>query len=120
MLPPEAVRIVEHHLENTSIFLKLFCISVCLFSARPALACEYPDEGNMPLRRAVTKVRMLPEIEAWSAAAQKAGAAVQYALLLEQTRQSGGRCYWTIEVRADGKTWRTFYVSPDGKKLLRK
>ena len=45
----------------------------------------------MPLRRAVTKVRMLPEIEAWSAAAQKAGAAVQYALLLEQTRQSGGR-----------------------------
>ena len=85
MLPPEAVRIVEHHLENTSIFLKLFCISICLFSPQPALACEYPDEGNMPLRRAVTKVRMLPEIEAWSAAAQKAGAAVQYAVLLEQT-----------------------------------
>jgi hypothetical protein len=74
----------------------------------------------MPLRRAVTKVRMLPEIEAWSAAMQRAGAAVQYALLLEQTLRSGGRCYWTIEVRADGKTWRTFYVSPDGKKLLRK
>jgi len=70
----------------------------------------------MPLRRAVTKVRMLPEIEAM----QKAGAAVQYALLLEQTLRSEGRCYWTIEVRADGKTWRTFYVSPDGKKLLRK
>jgi hypothetical protein len=92
MLPPEAVRIVEHHLENTSIFLKFFCVSVCLFSARPALACEYPDEGNMPLRRAVTKVRMLPEIEAWSAAVQKADAAVQYALLLEQTLHSGGRC----------------------------
>jgi len=120
MLPPEAVRIVEHHLENTSIFLKLFCISVCLFSARPALACEYPEEGNMPLRRAVTKVRMLPEIEAWSTATQKASAAVQYALLLEQTLHSGGRCYWTVEVRAEGKTWRTFYVSPDGTKLLRK
>jgi len=117
MFPPEAVRIVEHQLENTSIFLKLFCIGVCLFSARPALACDYPDEGNMPLRRAVTKVRMLPEIEAWSAAVQRAGAAVQYALLLEQTQHSGGRCYWTIEVRADGKTWRTFYVSPDGKLL---
>ncbi len=50
----------------------------------------------MPLRRAVTKVRMLPEIEAWSAAVQKAGAAVQYALLLEQTRHSGGRCYWML------------------------
>jgi hypothetical protein len=120
MLPPEAVPTVEHHLENTSIFLKLFCVSVCLFSARPALACEYPDEGNLPLRRAVTKVRLLPEIEAWSAAARKAGAAVQYALLLEQTLHSGGRCYWTIEVRADGETWRTFHVSPDGKKLLRK
>jgi len=117
MLSPEAVRIVEHQLENTSIFLKLFCIGVCLFSARPALACDYPDEGNMPLRRAVTKVRMLPEIEAWSAAVQRGGAAVQYALLLEQTLHSGGRCYWTIEVRADGKRWRTFYVSPDGKLL---
>jgi len=54
---------------------------------QPALACEYPDEGNLPLRRAVTKVRLLPEIEAWSAAARKDSAAVQYALLLEQTRQ---------------------------------
>ncbi len=79
---------------------------------QPALACEYPDEGNLPLRRAVTKVRLLPEIEAWSAAARKAGAAVQYALLLEQTLHSGGRCYWTIQVRADGETWRTFPVMP--------
>jgi hypothetical protein len=62
---------------------------------------------------------MLREIEAWSATVQKAGAAVQYALLLEQTLRSSGRCYWTLEVMADGKTWRT-YVSPDGKKLLRK
>ncbi|HXM81533.1 MAG TPA: hypothetical protein VN929_06365 [Burkholderiales bacterium] len=74
----------------------------------------------MPLRRAVTKVRTLPEIQAWSAAMQQAGAAVQYALLLERTLRSGGSCYWTVEVRADGKTWQTFYVSPDGRKLLRK
>src|SRR2546430_16464990 len=94
MLPPEAVRIVEHYLENTSIFLKLFCISVCLFSARPALACEYPDEGNMPLRRALTKVRMLPEIEAWSAAVQRAGAAGQNELLLRQNGHSRGRGHW--------------------------
>src|SRR5438270_2464456 len=33
MLPPEAVRIVKHHLENTSIFLKLFCIGTCLAAA---------------------------------------------------------------------------------------
>ena len=74
----------------------------------------------MPLRRAVTKVRMLPEIDVWSATLQKTGAAVQYALLLGRTLHSGGRCYWTIEVKADAKTWRTFRVSPDGKKLLRK
>src|SRR5947208_16289617 len=103
MLPPEAVPVVEHQLENTSIFLKLFCIGVCLFSARPALACEYPDEGDMPLRRAVTKVRMLPEIEAWSAAARKAGAGVQYGVMLEPRWPSGGLWYWTVEVRADGQ-----------------
>jgi len=51
---------------------------------------------------------------------QKIGAAAQCALLLGQTLHSGGRCYWSIEVRADAKTWRTFYVRPDGKKLLRK
>src|SRR5256885_9535811 len=106
MLPPEAVPVVEHQLENTSIFLKLFCIGVCLFSARPALACEYPDEGNMPLRRAVPKIRMQPEVEAWRAAAQKAGAPVQYALLPEQTRPFRGPRSWTIQVRPDRKTAR--------------
>src|SRR5438552_16314490 len=106
MLPPEAVPVVEHQLENTSIFLKLFCIGVCLFSARPPLACEYPDEGNMPLRRAVTKVRMQPEIEARSAAGQTAGAAVRYTLLPAHRPHPGGRCQGTIQARAHGQTWR--------------
>jgi hypothetical protein len=51
---------------------------------------------------------------------QSAGAAVQYALLPGQTLHSGERCYWTIEVRADAKTWQSFDVSPYGEKLLRK
>lgn len=64
---------------------------------------------------------MLPEIEAWSATMQKTSAAVQYALLLGQTLHSaGGRCHWSIEVKGDAKTWRPLYLSPDGKKLLRK
>ena len=72
----------------------------------------------MPLRRAVTKVKLLPETEAWAAAVHKSGAVVQYALSLDREWHRGGRCYWTVEARADGKTWRRFYVSPDGKRVL--
>ena len=83
-----------------------------------AIACDYPDEGNLPLRRAVTKVKLLPETEAWAAAAHKTGAVVQYALSLDREWHRGGRCYWTVEARAEGSTWRRFYVSPDGKRVL--
>ena len=40
----------------------------CLLAALalPALACEMPDEGNMPMRRAVTRVQMLKEVDAWA------------------------------------------------------
>src|SRR5258708_29369511 len=34
-------------------------------SAGASTACDYPDEGNMPLRRALTSVQMLPETDAW-------------------------------------------------------
>jgi hypothetical protein len=90
-------------------------ISGLLVLPAAGFACEYPDEGTMPLRRAVTRVKHLPETEAWARAQE---AAVQYALLLDRTRQSRGRCYWTVEVRAQGKVWRRFYVTPDGKEML--
>src|SRR6185295_19479441 len=60
---------------------------VLLLACGPVLACEYPDEGNMPLRRAVAKVKYLPETEAWAASMHKAGAVVQYALRLDQPKQ---------------------------------
>lgn len=88
-----------------------------LFSGS-ALACAYPDEGNMPLRRAVSKVKYLPETEAWALERHKTGAVVQYALLVEQSKMANGRCYWPVEVRAEGKLWRRFYVTPDGKHLV--
>lgn len=68
----------------------------------------------MPLHRAVTRVKLMPETEAW---AKTQRSVVQYALFLEETRQARGRCYWTLEVRAEGKVWRRFYVSPDGKSV---
>ena len=86
--------------------------------AAPAFACSYPDEGNMPLRRAVSKVQRLPEIEAWAAHMHKTGAVVHYAVLLQQNVWRDGRCYWTVEVAADSKPWRRFLVTPDGKSVL--
>jgi hypothetical protein len=83
-----------------------------------AQACAYPDLGNLPLRRAVTKVKLLPETEAWAAHIHKTGSVVQYALLLEQTLKQAGRCYWTVEAIAEGKVWRRFYVTPDGTRVL--
>jgi hypothetical protein len=86
----------------------------------PALACQYPDQGNMPLRRAVAKVKYLPETEAWAAAMHEAGAVVHYALRLDEPRHEKGRCYWPVELRAEGKLWRRYYVTPDGKTVVKK
>jgi hypothetical protein len=44
---------------------------------------------------------------------------VQFRLLLEETVILKKHCYWTVEALADGKLWRRFYVSPDGKRVLR-
>jgi hypothetical protein len=94
-------------------------VFVLLLFSGGCLACNYPDEGTMPLRRAVSKVRFLDETQSWASRMHDTGAVVQYALLLDQPRMVKGRCYWPVEVRAEGKLWRRFYVSPDGKKLLR-
>jgi hypothetical protein len=88
-------------------------LALALFCSESA-ACAYPDEGTMPLHRAVTRVKYLPETETW---AKEQRGMVQYALFLDRTRQSRGRCYWTVEVRAEGKVWRRFYVTPDGKSV---
>jgi hypothetical protein len=93
------------------------CFIVLCFICAPAFACDYPDEGNMPLRRAVARVKYLPETEAWAAEMHQAGAAVQYALRLDRPKREHGRCYWPVELRADGKLWRVLYVTPDGKVL---
>ena len=74
----------------------------------------------MPLRRAVTKVQMLSEVDAWARAAEKNGVKPQYVVLLDQPVREAGRCYWPVEVRAGGQLWRRFLVSPDGKSVLRK
>lgn len=95
-------------------------LAAVAMSALPLVgqACDYPDEGTMPLHRAVTKVKLLPETEQWSARMLRDKASVQYALFLYPAIRVKGRCYWTVEARADGRTWRRFFVTPDGKRLL--
>jgi len=96
-------------------------IIVCLLGASPpGFACEYPDEGGMPLRRAVTRVEMLPEVDAWARSMQQNGIKPQYVVKLDAPVREGKRCYWPVEVRAEGRLWRRYLVTPNGKNVLLK
>lgn len=99
--------------------MRALLVSIAVLAAAPAVACEYPDEGNMPLRRAVTRVQMLPETRDWDTERRFAGELVQYELSLTETVWKNGKCHWTVRASANGKLWRVFYVSPDGKSILR-
>ena len=99
------------------------CAGIALLSALalspPASACDVPDEGgNTPWRRAVSKVKYLPETEAWSERMSRERASVQYVVSLDQPTHVGGRCYWPVEVRTAGRLWKRFLVTPDGKGLI--
>jgi len=72
----------------------------------------------MPLRRAVTRIELLPEVDAWARAMQKDGVKPQYVVRLDDPVRRAGRCYWPVEVRGDGKLWRRYLISPDGSKVL--
>jgi hypothetical protein len=82
-----------------------------------ASACEYPDEGNMPLRRAVTRVEMLPDVAEWHRDMVRKGVEPQYVVRLDELQQHRGKCFWTVEVHAEGRLWRRYLVSPDGKNV---
>jgi hypothetical protein len=99
--------------------IKVFPAALVAFAGHALADCRYPDEGTMPLHRAVTRVKLLPETEAWASAEHKQGVVVQYALFLDRPHAARGRCYWTVEARADGRLWRRFFVTPDGKSLVR-
>ena len=94
---------------------RIVLASVLAFLTLPALACDVPDEGgNTPWRRAVSKVRYLPETDAWAETMSRAGATVQYVVSLDSPRYAAGRCWWPVDVRAGGKLWKRFLVTPDG------
>jgi hypothetical protein len=80
-----------------------------------AADCAVPGDGT-PLRRALLKVKYLPEAEAWELAARKT-APVQYMLDVAAPVRIEGRCYWPIEARSAGKLWNTFYATSRGEEL---
>jgi len=75
-----------------------------------------PGDGTS-LRRALLRIKYLPETEAWEHAARRT-ATVQYVLSLDSPLDLDGRCYWPIEARSDGKLWRRFYATPRGEFVL--
>jgi hypothetical protein len=91
-------------------------LAAALLLAAAAQACEVPGDGTS-LRRALLKVKYLPETEAWELAARKQ-APVQFVLSLDAPLEREGRCYWPIEVRSGGRPWNTFYATPKGEDIL--
>ena len=85
-------------------------------AACAAQACEVPDDGTS-LRRALLRVKYLPETELWELQARK-NATVQYVLTLSEPIRHEGRCYWPIEARAAEKLWNLFYATPRGEHVL--
>ena len=92
--------------------------SLILWFAAPAIACEVPDDGSAPLRSAVTRVKHLAETEAWQKALPE-GTVAQFVLRLDSPRKIRGGCYWPVEVRAGGGLWKRFFVSADGRRVVK-
>jgi len=72
----------------------------------------------MPLRRAVGRVEMRPEVDAWEKAVRREGAVTQVIVMVGESVRRAGRCYWPVEVRAGGRLWRRYLVTPDGKRVI--
>ena len=83
--------------------------------AAPALACNVPED-DLPLRRLVTRVKHLPQTEAWQKTLPE-GTLAQYVLRVDSPQKIRGRCYWPVEVRAGGELWKRFLVSADGGRV---
>ena len=42
---------------------------------------------------------------------------VQTVVSLDEPKHLGGRCWWPVDVRVDGRTWKRFLVTPDGSAM---
>lgn len=83
--------------------------------ASAAAECELPEpEGARALRSLLGPVRRHPEVEAWQ---QRLGEGVipRFVLYLDAAQRRDGRCWYPVEVRAEGVPSLRFAVSADGR-----
>jgi hypothetical protein len=105
-------------LRKARFWQNLACLFAALVVSGAATACVVPaNEGSSPLRRVITRVKYLPETEAWQKSLPE-GAIAQFVLLVDSPQKIRGRCYWPVEVRAAGALWRRFLVTADGERVL--
>ena len=96
-------------------------LAALLLIAAPAgaLACEMPDDlDGAPWRAAVARVKYLPETEAWARQKERERSVVQYVVLMDEPRYADKRCYWPVEIRSEGRLWKRFLVTRDGRSAL--
>jgi hypothetical protein len=104
---------------DSFVSMRRACIVGLALFTQAGFACDYPDQGNMPLRRAVTRVEMMPDVAEWHREMVRKGVLPQYVVRLDEPRHEGGKCFWPVEVRAEGKLWWRYLVTPDGKTIRR-
>ena len=96
-----------------------FAALLALAMSAPVWACRVPDDGGSPLRSLITRVKHLPQTEAWQRSLPE-GATAQYVLRLDSPEKIRGRCYWPVDVRAGGELWKRFLVTADGSRVLQR
>jgi len=92
-------------------------VMLIAMTAMPVWACEVPEGGGSPLRRLITRVKYLPETEAWQKSLPE-GKTAQFMLRVDSPEKIRGRCYWPVEVRAGGELWKRYLVSADGARVI--
>jgi hypothetical protein len=105
-------------LRKARFWQNLACLVAGFMVSAAATACDVPaNEGSSPLRRVITRVKYLPETEAWQKSLPD-GATAQFVLHVDSPQRIRGRCYWPVEVRAGGELWKRFLVAADGGRVI--
>ncbi len=110
MFTPQALR-------HATAALLLWAIAA---AAHAAPSCNAQALNSPGYAQAITSVRNLPELTAWS---KSHAFPVAFGESLDkQERLDDGRCYWSVSVYANRperlELWHIFYVEASGKRLL--
>ncbi len=109
MMTPQALRRAAASL--------LLCVVAT--TANAASGCNAQALNSPGYAHAITAVRNLPELTAWS---KSHSFPVAFGESLDKQERLDGRCYWSVSVYANRperlELWHIFYVEASGKRLL--